>query len=134
MMHRAAFAAAGAAAWLGLCAHVFAADNLTVDLGGGREISVTTRQVGAVVMADVRVLAHKLDLIVDQREDRVAIRDAAGIEWRTANGSLLLESPVARRILKSPVVVSGANVYLPFESIPSLQAERSCSKTAAPAY
>lgn len=113
-------AAAGVVAWLGLAAQVIAAENLTVDLGGGREISVTTRRAGDVVMADVRMLAQHLDLVVDQHEDRIAIRDAGGIEWRTANGSLLLEGPVTRRVLKSPANVIGAAVYLPLESIADL--------------
>ena len=70
--------------------------------------------------ANVLLLARDLDLAIDQRDDRVVIRDASGVEWHVANRSVLLEGPQGSRSLDSPAVIAAGNVFLPLTSIAEL--------------
>lgn len=98
-----------------------AAETLMVALGGGRAIAVPIQhRSGGLVLADLRFLSQDLQIVIDQRGDRVKIVDASGGEWRTANGSLLLEGLSAHRVLKSAAVITTTAIYLPLESIAEL--------------
>lgn len=98
-----------------------AADTLLVAIGAGREVAVPIHQgAGGLVLADIRLLAQDLQIVVEQREDRVRIVDVVGAEWRTANGSLLLEGVSAHRVLTSAAVVTASGIYLPLEAIAEL--------------
>ena len=98
---------------------VSAAESLwTIAIFGGREITTTVRQASSdVPMANVALLARDLDLVVEQHDDRAVIHTASGAEWRTANGSVLLEGPLGTRSLAAAAVITGAAVYLPLDSI-----------------
>jgi hypothetical protein len=76
--------------------------------------------VGNVPTVDLVILARYLSLDVERHDDGIVIRDAAGAEWNTANGSMLLEGPAATRSLVTPVVVTAVAVYLPLDSIAEL--------------
>jgi hypothetical protein len=103
------------------CATLEAADNIwTISIVGGHEITLPVRQAGTVSLANVLLLARDLDLAVDQRDDRVVIRDASGVEWHVANGSVLLESAQGSRSLDSPAVIGAGSVLLPLASIAEL--------------
>ncbi len=101
---------------------VSAAESLwTIAIFGGREITTTVRQASSdVPMANVALLARDLDLVVEQHDDRAVIHTASGAEWRTANGSVLLEGPLGTRSLAAAAVITGAAVYLPLDSIADL--------------
>ena len=103
------------------CAALEAAESLwTISIVGGHEITVPVRQAGDVPTANVLLLARDLDLAIDQRDDRVVIRDASGVEWHIANGSVLLEGPQGSRALDSPAVIAAGSVFLPLTSIAEL--------------
>src|SRR5580765_4951476 len=96
------------------CATLEAAENLwTISIVGGHEITLPVRQAGDVPTANVLLLARDLELAIDQRDDRVVIRDASGVEWHIANGSVLLEGPQGSRALDSPAVIARRRVLLP---------------------
>jgi hypothetical protein len=103
------------------CAALEAAENLwTISIVGGHEITLPVRQAGDVPTANVLLLARDLELAIDQRDDRVVIRDASGVEWHIANGSVLLEGPQGSRALDSPAVIAAGSVFLPLTSIAEL--------------
>src|SRR6185369_15313506 len=82
--------------------------------------TLPVRQAGDVPTANVLLLARDLELAIDQRDDRVVIRDASGVEWHIANGSVLLEGPQGSRALDSPAVIAAGSVFLPLTSIAEL--------------
>jgi hypothetical protein len=93
----------------------------TIAVIGGRELTVPVQQtLGEMPMVDVRLLARDLDLIVDQRDGQVVIRDRAGVEWQTTHGSVLLNGPISTRALGTPAVVAGGSVLLPLDCIADL--------------
>ena len=103
------------------CAALEAAESMwTIAIVGGHEITLPVRHAGDVPTANLLLLARDLDLAIDQRDDRVVIRDASGVEWHVANGSVLLEGPQGSRSLDSPAVIAAGNVFLPLTSIAEL--------------
>jgi hypothetical protein len=103
------------------CAALEASESLwTISIVGGHEITLSVRQAGDVPMVNVLLLARDLDLAVDQRDDRVVIRDASGVEWHVANGSVLLEGPQGSRSIDSPAVIAAGSVFLPLTCIAEL--------------
>src|SRR4029079_7849258 len=65
-----------------------------VTVAGGGEFTFSTQQpIDEIPVVDVRTLARDLDLLVEQGEQQILIRDSRGAEWRTANGSVFLDGP-----------------------------------------
>jgi hypothetical protein len=99
----------------------FAAETLSLIIDARGEIAVPIQRTrDGVVLADLRRVAPDLGIVVEQSDDRVQIVDATGAEWRTGNGSLLLEGPSGRRILASAALITSVSIYLPLESIAEL--------------
>jgi hypothetical protein len=90
----------------------------TLVVVGGAELAVSANdEVGGLPTINLEPIASRLALAVDRRPgDVIALRDTAGAEWRTANGSALLEGAAGTRALSVPAVVTAGAVYLPLNS------------------
>lgn len=97
----------------------------TIAIVGRRDVAMSLR-VGPEGMpsADARLLGPELDLSVAADQGQVIIRDAGGLEWRTAHGSTHLDGPFGSRALTLPVQVAQQAVFLPLDAIAGLAGRR----------
>src|SRR4051812_3160600 len=97
----------------------------TVVVVGSRELTVSASDVvDGVPCLNLEQLAPALSITVERGESGVAIRDAAGVEWHIAQGSVTLEGTPGPRTLAAPALITSAGVYLPLDAIAALGSRR----------
>src|SRR3954464_5310331 len=97
----------------------------TVVVVGSRELTVSASDVvDGVPCLNLEQLAPALSITVERGVSSVVIRDATGVEWHIAQGSVVLEGTPGPRTLAAPALIPSAGVYLPLDAIAALGGRR----------